>query len=182
MKRILALSVAMTAFTAMPSFAAPASVDVTLDVPASCTILSAPEDLDIGTVPVNQTTGVLEAGGKLASTTMSIACNVAGSSVALNASPLTAANPTTTNTRQFTNNIGYLASLVGGNEFEDGDGVELQATPTVGGVSGSDSGPYGRFIGQLTLSAEQFTSGSKAVVAGGYAGTITVTLNPDTGL
>lgn len=161
MKKYLMMAAAVVAVSATPAMAA--TYDVKANVTAFCTTLTgSTSDLDFGTLTVG-------ADGKLTGTytknssQANVVCNGSNTSITVAKTAMTN-SATLHDSTNFTNTIDYTptVTLAGHSVTVDGAAHAI-----------------GELVGTLSITADTLApSGSKALLAGSYAGTIVVTLTP----
>lgn len=161
MKKILMLALAVSAAAVTAAPAAAATYNVKANVTATCTALTgSATDLDFGTLTV-AADGTLTGTHTKSSTQASVVCNGAATTMTVVSTPMT--NAATAFDAGFTNTINYTTAV------------------TLAGFTYTGPSPQvtGARSGLLTVTASALApAGGLALVAGNYAGTITVTLAP----
>ncbi|MCW1401909.1 hypothetical protein OKA06_06055 [Novosphingobium sp. MW5] len=161
MKKYLMIAAAVAAVSATPAMAA--TYDVKANVAATCTALTgSTSDLDFGTLTVGAD-GKLTGSYSKNSSQANVMCNGSNTTITVTKTAMTN-SATLTDTTNFTNTIDYTAT------------VSLAGSPVT--VDGSPH-VVGELYGTLSITAGTLApSGSKALLAGSYAGTVVVTLTP----
>ncbi len=188
MKKIAWAALAAVAF-AGPAFAQSETAPVELNAPVACAVQ------DPATFTLNVTLGSdisdLASYGTVESFSgnnpqqINIACNSAGSNVALSATPMTNSATLTAGaiSAGYTNELDFQASFMGGRE-EDTSGAWWAVNtdgPPVGAASGRPSSHvFGIYATTNTLLIEELNTinEGRRPVAGPYAGSVTITLTP----
>ena len=160
MKKLLMAAVTLTAMATIP--ATPASAQAVFNVSGSVTAVCSYTGgtIAFGTITTDSA-GNINSGQSASSTGQTgFYCNGAGTTLALTHTALTnAATPAS----GFTSTIGYTPAVsVGGVDQKVGDG---------------NNNSFGAQAGSLVVDARDLTASGK-LMAGSYAGTITLTLTP----
>lgn len=165
MKKYLVIAAALAAVSASPAMAA--TYDVKASVGAFCsTLTGSATDLDFSALSVDAA-GKLTDTRSLSSTQSSVVCNGAATTITVTPTAMVG-DKTLTDTTNFTKTINYTATVTLGS-------ATISTTTVAGGVT---QGIHEQ-AGTLTVSAGSLSAaGNKALLAGSYAGTITVTFTP----
>ncbi|MFM6932027.1 MAG: hypothetical protein ACKOUT_07270 [Novosphingobium sp.] len=165
MKKIVMIAAAISAVSASPAMAA--TYDVKATVGAFCSALTgSATDLDFTALSVDAA-GKLTDARSLNSTQASVVCNGAATTITVNPTAMVG-DKTLTDTANFTKTINYTATATLGS-----------ASVSTTTVTGSVTQGIHEQAGTLTVSAGSLSAaGNKALLAGSYAGTITVTFTP----
>ncbi len=165
MKKYLMMAAAVAAVSASPAMAA--TYDVKASVAAFCsTPAGSATDLNFSTLSIDGA-GLLTDTRSLSSTQSSFVCNGAATTVTVNPTAMVG-DKTLTDATDFTKTINYTATLTLGS-----------ASVSTTTVAGSTTQTLGEQAGTLSVSAGSLSAaGGKALLAGSYAGTITVTFTP----
>lgn len=171
MKKLLMAAVACTAISATPALASVPTADYTFSgsVAAICTIGGHAGAVDFGAL-TNGNGGYTGNATSKDATDDSAYCNQANTEATITHTNLTTSNDAGTG---FTNVIPMSASL----STTEGGSLADSTTATGTGTSTGSSAAIGAFTG-LKVTATLGTIGTDKLVAGSYAGTITVTLTP----
>lgn len=157
MKKILMAAVALTAMTATPTYAQ-AVFNVSGTVNATCSYSGG--TIAFGTIATNADGTITTGQSQSSAAQTGFYCNGAGTTLDLAHTTLSNATPAASG---FTNTIDYTPAVkVGGVDQQVGNGT---------GVA------FGAQAGSLVVDARNLTATGK-LMAGSYAGTITLTLTP----
>jgi hypothetical protein len=159
---------------------AQAPINMNGNISPNCTVLTlAPTSVDLGTISDPTAPGALDASkvnGATASVTPSITCNGGGTTLSIDADPLQGPTlPTNATGSGFSNLVNYTATI---NKVATGFVQNMPA-----GISNSTTAA-GASSGTVGLIASTFSvnlSGAAAagiLIAGGYSGSVTITLTP----
>lgn len=151
-------------------------------ISATCTVTSLSAlPINLGTISDASSPGMLKASavnGAPVNTTPSITCNGGGTTLSIDANPLTGpALPSSAGSAGFSNLVNYTATI-----NKSGPTAFVQSIP-VGGIAnqttaaGASSATVGLIASEFSIALSN-AAAAGVLIAGGYSGTVTIALTP----